>query len=259
MKTLHEKRWWMVFWSLGVIGMSLLMMSFYHSFSGGQFDEALKNLPKSFQGIIGNMASLKTVPGYVSQEVFALRVPLLTLIMGIILYTGVLAGDENEGTLQSLLAQPVSRLRVFLEKLLAAMVVSFIICGAAFIGVWIGLLLIHEQMSLLRLFQAVVGAWLLVFMFGSLGFAIGAITGKRGIAGSVTGLLTFGSYLLSSFAPSVALIEKIDKYFPFHYYNNPAIAVNGLKGSNVLLMVSVSGLLLIIAAVIFTKRDIYQR
>lgn len=259
MKTLYEKRWMMLFWGLGVAAMALLMMGFYHSFSQGGFDDALKNLPKSFQSLVGNLASLKTVPGYVAQQVFALRVPLLMLIMGAMLFTGLLAGDENDGTLQTLLAQPVSRGRVFMEKFLAGMLISFVISLGALIGVLIGLLIIHEQMGFIRLFEAVVGVWLLTLVFGAVGFALGAITGKRGIAGSLTGLFTFGSYLITSFAPNVSGLAGIEKFSPFHYYNNPAIAEYGLDTGNVLVMVSATLVLLAVAFVIFNRRDIYQR
>jgi ABC-2 type transport system permease protein len=235
------------------------MMAFYHSFSGGQFDDALKNLPDSVKGLVGDVAALKTVPGYVAQEVFGLRVPLLVLVMGIMLFTGLLAGEEGEGTLQTVLSQPVSRLRVYVEKLLAGIVVSFVICLAAVLGVKLGLVLIHESMGLMKLFEAVVGVWLLTFLFGSIGFAVGAITGKRGFAGSVAGLIAFGTYLLTSFAGSVSGIKTIERISPFHYYNNPAIAQYGLKASNVWFMLGVSAIFLLVAAVIFLKRDIYQR
>ena len=258
-KTLYEKRWMMLSWSIGVMAMALLMMAFYHSFSGGGFDDILKNLPKSVQGLVGDLASLKTVPGYVAQEVFALRIPLLTLIMGATLFSALLAGDEGDGTLQTLLAQPVTRLRLFGEKYLAGLVISLVICGAAIVGVLVGLLLIREQMSFVRLLQAVVGVWLLTLTFGTLGFAVGAVTGKRGLAGSVSGLLTFSSYLISSFVTSVAWLAPVEKFSLFHYYNHPAIASYGLRASSVLVMLGVMAVLLLGSAIIFLKRDIYQR
>lgn len=259
LKTIYEKRWFIVFWGFGVVAMSLLMMGFYHSFQGGDYDQILKNVPKSLQGFVGNLASLKTVPGYVSQEVFALRVPLLTLIMGVVLFTGLLAGDESEGVLQSLLGQPVTRLRVFVQKFLAGSFISLLICACAFIGVGLGLLLIHENMSFLRLVQAIFGVWLLTMVFATFAFCVGAITGKKGLTGSVAGLFTFGTYLITSFAPSVSGLSKIDKLSPFHYYNNPSIAEFGLKGNNVLILGGVSLILLIISVYIFIKRDIYLR
>lgn len=258
-KTLFEKRWMMLLWSIGVIVMSMVMMAFYHSFSGGEFTEALKALPKQFQGLIGDIDSLKTVGGYVGQEIFSLRIPLLTLIMGIVLFTSLLAGDERDGTLQTLLAQPISRFRVFIQKYMAGLIISGVICASAIIGIRLSLVLIHESMSMLRLVQAVLGVYLLTVMFGTLGFALGAITSKKGLAGSLTGMFAFVSYMITSFAPSVSWLKNIDTFSPFHYYNNPNISIVGIKGSNVTVMLSIIAISLIVSAFIFHKRDIYQR
>lgn len=259
LKTMYEKRWMMLLWGIGVAAIALLMMGFYHSFQQGGFDQVLKSVPKSFQSLVGNAASLKTVSGYVSQEVFALRVPLLTLIMGIVLFSALLAGDESDGTLQTILAQPVSRTRVFIEKYVAGLVISFVICLFAIIGVVLGLLLIHEQLSFLRLLQSVIGVWLLTVLFGTLSYTIGAITAKRGVAGSLAGVVAFSTYLLTSFVGNVPSIAGIEKISPFHYYNQPAIATYGLKGENTLVMLAVIAVLVLIGVLIFRKRDIYQR
>jgi len=258
-KTIYEKRWMILFWSIGVIAMALLMMAFYHSFSGGSFDELLKNLPKSFQGLVGNLKELKTVGGYVAQEIFALRIPLLTLIMGVILFTGLIAGDENEGTLQTLLAQPISRFRLLVEKYVAGLIISFVVCASAIVGIWLGVVLIHESMSMLRLFQAVVEVWLLTVACGTIGFTIGAVTGKKGLAGSAAGLLTFLFYMVTSFAPSVSWLKQPERLSLFHYYNHPSTALYGIDGMNAFVMIGAIAAMVLLATVVFLKRDIYQR
>lgn len=258
-KTLYEKRWMILFWSIGVVLMALLMMTFYPTFKQGEFDQVLKSLPKSFQGLVGNADSYKTVPGYVAQQVFALRIPLLTLVMGVTLFTGLLAGDEGNGTLQTLLAQPVSRLRVFVEKFMAGAITSLVICSGAIIGVLGGVLIVHEHIGLGRLVEAVIGVWLLTLVFGTIGFALGAITGKRGLAGGVAGLVTFASYMITSFAANVSSLSAVEKLSPFHYYNSPATAQYGLQIHNVAIMVIVILALLIVSSLVFIKRDIYQR
>lgn len=258
-KTLYEKRWTILFWSIGVILMSLLMLTFYPTFKQGEFDQVLKSLPKSFQGLVGNADSYKTVPGYVAQQVFALRIPLLTLVMSVTLFTSLLAGDEGNGTLQTLLAQPVSRLRVFIEKFVAGALTSLVICSAAIIGVLGGVLIVHEHIGIGHLAEATIGVWLLTLVFGTIGFALGAITGKRGMAGGVAGLVTFASYMITSFAANVSSLTTVEKLSPFHYYNNPATAQYGLRLHNVLVMVVVIVVLLIVSSVVFIRRDIYQK
>lgn len=258
-KTLYERRWSTFFWALGVVAMALLMMAFFHSFKDGGFDQVLQNLPKSFQSLVGNAASYKTVPGYVAQQVFALRVPLVTLVMGITLFTSLVAGDEEKGTLQTLLAQPVSRFRLFAEKYFAGMLISFIVCAGAIAGVLIGLLIIHEHIGFGQLLGATIDVWLLTLLFGTIGFAIGAITGKRGVAGGLAGLFAFGSYLITSFAASVSGLSTVEKFSPFHYYNHPATAQYGLNTHNVIVMLVTIAILIISSLVIFLRRDIYQR
>jgi ABC-2 type transport system permease protein len=175
------------------------------------------------------------------------------------LFSGLLAGEEGEGTLQSMLAQPVTRLRLFVEKVLAGMVISFVVCLGAAAGVLLALTLLHEQISLGRLLEATVGAWLLLMVFGSFSFGIGAITGKRQVAGGMTAMAAFGTYLLTSLASNVASLSTVEKLSPFHYYNTPAITVYGLAKNNVLVMVSVIIFFLVVSAIVFQRRDIYQK
>ncbi|MEK7602744.1 MAG: ABC transporter permease subunit [Patescibacteria group bacterium] len=259
LKTLFEKRWMALGWGIGVAAMSLLMMSFYHSFSDGVLDELAKNLPKSFQGLVGDLQALKTVPGFVAQQVFALRIPLLTIIMSVILFSGLLAGDEAEGSLQTILTRPIKRHSVYMQKLLAGLIVSLLVCLAVIPGVTLGLFLINESMSFWLLFQAVLSAWLVASTFGVIGFSIGAITGKRGQAGSFAGIFAFVSYLITSFVASVPAIQTIERLSLFHYYNKPAVAEYGLTRGNSLIFIVVILVCSLIGLAVFVRRDIYQR
>lgn len=258
LKTLYEKRWMMLGWALGVAAMALLTFAFYPTFRQGGFDEILKNAPKSLRAMIGDPASYKTVPGFIGQEIFALRVPMVTLVMAVVLFTGIMAGDEDKGTLQTMLAQPVSRHRLLLEKFLAGSVITFVVCLGAALGILLALPFIHESLSLVRLLQAITGVWLLTMLFGMIGFALGAITGKRGLAGGVAGLFAFGTYLLTSLVASVSSLKGLEKISPFHYYNNPLITRVGLIGHDVLIFAIPILVLLLISAWVFTHRDVYQ-
>lgn len=258
-KTLYEKRWMMLFWFIGVGVMAFITMTIYPSFREGGFDQLVQNVPKPLQAIIGNIADNKNIPGFIGQQIFAFRIPLVTLVFGIILFGGLLAGDEGDGTLQTVLAQPVSRSRVYVEKFLAGLVISLVVCAGAILGILLGLMLVNESFNLVRLLQSILNVWLLTLSFGSIAFAIGAITGKRGTAGGVAGLFTFGSYLISSLAVNVTSLEPFQKFTPFHYYNQPAVAVSGQSASNTLTLTGIVLVLTVISWFIFTRRDIYQR
>ncbi len=259
LKTIYEKRWFIIGWSLGAAAMAMLTFAFYPSFKQGGFDEVFKNIPKSLQSLVGDPSSYKTVQGFIGQEIFALRIPMVTLVMAIVLFTGLLAGDEDKGTLQTLLAQPVSRRRVLSEKYLAGATMSFVVCAATSFGILLIVPFIHEHVVTVRLAQATVGVWLLTLLFGTVGFAVGAITGKRGLAGGVAGLVTFGSYLITSLVANVNGLKPIEKISPFHYYNNPLIARFGIARHDVLILGLPTLILFIVSWLIFSRRDIYQR
>ena len=259
-KTLYEKRYYMLFWALGIAVICLITLSFYPSFSQeGGIADALKNLPKSAQSLIGDISTIKTVPGYIGQQLFALRMPLLSIIFALILFAGLVVGDEADGTLQTLLVQPVNRTRVLLEKLFAGMIAIAVTGVGMFVGIRVALILIDSDFSNLRLIQSIAGCWLITLVFGVFTLMIGAITGKKGVTSGLAAGVTFLCYFVTSLAPSVSQLRGIEKLSPFHYYNSPIIAQNGLKMSHVLLLTGVIVIMTVIATAAFNKRDVYQR
>jgi hypothetical protein len=64
LKTLRDKRYFILGWSLGLLFLGFMMTSFYPSFSGGQIDQLLDSLPPAFQGLVGNVQDWRELPGY---------------------------------------------------------------------------------------------------------------------------------------------------------------------------------------------------
>lgn len=78
-----------------------------------QLTDAL--LPESMRRFFGDISSIATPEGYYASSYFALA-PLLAAIVGLIAGSAAVAGEEAAGTLDLLLAQPVRRTRLLLEK-----------------------------------------------------------------------------------------------------------------------------------------------
>lgn len=258
-KTIYEKRWMMMWWSLAIILLTFFTLSFFPTFSkNSAFEQSVQDTPEALQGFIGDAASFRTIAGYIDQQVLA-QLPFLTLILAVILFTSLLAGEENEGTLQTLLVQPVKRSRVYFEKLLAGMVVVGVACLALLAGVVIGLLVVNESVNMGRLLLATGMLWLLTLVFGVFGYVLGAITGKRGLSGGLAGVLAFTSLLISTLAMGVKGLRGVDNFSPFHYFNKPSILQYGIELSDVALLGGSVVVMVIIGWVIFERRDIYQR
>ena len=257
-KTIYEKRWTVVAWAFGLFSMTFFTMIFYPYLKNSGFDQVIANVPKSLQNLLGDSSNYKTVVGYVDQQIFAMRLPLMSIIMTITIFVGIGVGDEDRGTLETLLALPIARTKVFWQKFAAGAALT----GLASIGIFFGVIasfpLIHGSMSYLNVAEATFGCWLVSLAFGALAYALGAGTGKRGLTIGLTSGVAFVSYMISSLAPAVDKLSFAQKFTPFYYYNVPGIAQHGLKFSNLAVLVGSMLLLLLVSLVFFRNRDLVR-
>jgi ABC-2 type transport system permease protein len=256
-KSLYQRRWMLLFWSLAAAAMACLPMAFFESFmQGGALEELLATLPEQIRVLVGDPAQLRTIGGYVDSQIFAMRVPMVTVSMAIALMVGLTAGEEHEGVLQTALTLPISRSRLMVEKYLAGLA----LLGVAHVAVLGGLLLgmqFTEGSHPFGLFAgAALNCWVLSAAFGSVAFLMGAGTGRRGLALGVASLVAIGDFLVHSLAQSSERLEAVGRMTLFHAYSSPRPVVEGLAWSNVLALVSLSVVLVVVANFLFARRDL---
>src|SRR3990167_9610802 len=182
-KTLYEKRWAMLWWSLAMVVTTVLIVVLFPTFKDS-FGQSLQNVPESMKSILGEAADYQKIEGFIELQVL-MQMVFFTIIYAVILGTGLIAGEENQGTLETLLTNPVNRTRVYFEKFAASAVILAVVSFSMFFAIWLGAEMIGESINLWRLFQATFMMWLLTMVFDVLGFALGAITGRRGVSGGV--------------------------------------------------------------------------
>lgn len=257
LKTVYEKRWTIFAWGLAIFLLTLLTMTLFPTLRDA-FGETLKDVPESAKAFLGDATAYQTIEGFTDLQVFAQMV-FFTIIMGVILGTGLIAGEENEGTLQAILTLPISRTKVYFQKLFACMVIVGIVCLVMYLAILGGALIVGESMPLGRTLLATAMLWLVTMVFTVLGFSLGAIFSRRGISGAAAGMLAFITYLITALATSVEVL-KIPNYFsPFRYFNNPSILKNGLEFSDLGVLLLINVVLILAGYVVFIKRDVYQR
>lgn len=256
-KTLYEKRWGMLWWSLAMFATTLLIVLMFPIFQDS-FGKSLQDVPESLRSILGDASDYQRLEGFLELQVF-LQMIFLTIIYGIILFTGLLAGEENDGTLQTLLSQPVSRTKVYFHKLLAANLILWVVSFAMFLAVWLGAVLINESVDVWRLLQGTFALWLVSAVLSIFGYMLGAVTGRRGLAGALAGIFAFASYLVSSLVATVDALKPVNYVSPFKYFNNPRVMEQGLQMENVMYLVIGCVVPIIIGWIVFMKRDVFQR
>lgn len=256
-KTFYDKRWFLLGWSVGIVSLIALTIVFFPSLSKGQnLEQLFQNVPKQLQSLVGDVASYRTITGYIASGIFELRIPMLTLPMGIILAINLGITEESNGQLYQLLAQPISRPKVVVQKWLTMLGIISTVFIAFGLSIFAVVALIGEHAANLKVVQLLVISWFLTIAAASLTYMFGMATGKRGLAIALGSLATFGSYLITSFATQVEWLKNIDYLSLFHYYHPSIIIKSGLSLSHLLVFSSISLISLIIATIGFSNRDI---
>lgn len=255
-KTLYEKRWMMIAWGISMIALAALTMALYPSFSQLGADEFVNSVPESLRSLIGSVESFKSIPGYVAQQIYGPQIPIMTIILAVVLYIGIGVGEEDRGTLQTLMAQPITRSQIYLQKFYAGAIILSIVSVTVAIGVLGGVIGLGEEISLLRLLQATIMLCLLNIAYGVVAYAIGTGTGKKGLAIGVSSAYAFLSFFISSLAPSVKALQPFEKLSIFYWYNTPQPVVVGMDWSNVLIIVVFIVVFALVGLFGFLRRDI---
>jgi ABC-2 type transport system permease protein len=182
--------------------------------------------------------------------------PLVFLIFAVGAGSRAIAGEEEQGTLDTLLANPIPRPRVLLEKV-AAMVVATLALGAVLVvALVVGVIASDMNIAIVRLVEQVVSLTILAIALGSLSLAIGCLTGSRSMANGVTGAVAVGAYLVDALASSVHALEPYQWLSPFHYYAAHDPIAQGLSAVHAAALVASAALLVGAALVAFERRDL---
>ena len=239
-----------MFWMMGV-----MMGPIYAGIRALPIDVA-DVLPESLLTFFGG-GNLSTPEGYYQVETFGMMTPIAIVLVAVAVGAKALAGEEENRTMAVLLANPVPRSRIVLEKMLTMVVYAVIVGIATFAGVSVGSLISGLGMNLGHVAAACLLATLVSLVFGALALLLSAATGQTRIAISVPAGAAVGFHVLNS------LGQINDAWWgrlsPFHYYLNSDPLVTGMDWGNGLLLAAITVALLALAVPAFARRDLRQR
>lgn len=255
-KTLRDKRFFILGWSLGLAFLGFLMTAFFTSFSGNEIDQLLGALPPAMQGLVGDLQDWKELPTYIGSQVFDIRLPIFISILAILLAVSVTVGEEEKGLLRTLTSLPISRRAILLAKWFAVVVICLIASVATVAGIEAGLPLTGEALDQMVLVRLGLFTWLLVTALATVIFAVGLSTGKRALTTGVAIIVTIGSFLLSTFATAVDWLKDYEWLSMFHYFPAVDIAKGDIDWKNIFVYLVVIVISLTVTFVAFSRRDI---
>ena len=93
LRTLYDKRWFLVGWSTALSLMSILMIAMYPSLHEGMRSIAA-SMPEALQGLVGDLSLFAHLDTYLSSQLYDIRIPLFLMIMSVVLAQSISVGSE---------------------------------------------------------------------------------------------------------------------------------------------------------------------
>ncbi len=256
-KVLKEQQRSLLYWAIGLIAMAAIMSALFPSIAGmPSIDQYIQEIPEAMKGFIGGITDYSTPVGYFSAELYSFMVPLLFLIFGIGFGAGAIAGEEEKGTLDFLLANPVPRWSAVVAKFGAMAAGMLFLTSVFWAGLAICALVIEIDISLLKVAEATFNAMLLAMVFSTLALFLGCLTGNRGMSLGISGGLGVLTYFLNALG---GLVDKLNDFrflSPFYHYMEPNTLKNGFDAGHLFVLAALIIVFFIAAIPAFTRRDL---
>ncbi|MEO6714667.1 MAG: ABC transporter permease subunit [Mycobacteriales bacterium] len=260
-RLLRDRRRSMLWWALGVLVLVAFTAALYPSIRNeAGFDEVIKGLPESMKVIVGYDPNVPvTSPaGYLHGRLFALLAPLVMLVFAISAGSDAIGGAEEAGILEPLLAHPVTRTRVYVERYAAnlAMLTALVGLFALTVIVVAGPVGALEGIELTRLAGGCAAMLVLAHVHGAVAFAVGAFTGRRGPAVAVAAALAIAGYLAQSIVALSPSLRWLRFLTPWHAYLDRNTLVYGASAAAfVIPLIAIAGAVTL-GHWVFVRRDL---
>lgn len=244
-------------WVAGIVALVAMIAGFYPAVRNlASLDSIYASLPSALQSLLGG-SDLVTPAGYLRTQLLAFFLPVVLLILAMGRGAAALAGEEEDRTLDLLLAQPVTRTRLYVTKAIALLCWLALMTLATFATLaaldhvtgldlsWANLAAVSVQMGLLCLTA------------GLLTMAVSAAAGRRVIGIAVIGYYVFLAYLLQGLADVVSWLRPVRPLSLWRWYLGDDPLTSGLDTAAVLVLVGVSAVATLAGAWAFQRRNLH--
>lgn len=251
----HRKS--LLIWIAGIIAMLGAGMGKYTGMeeSGEAMNALMADMPKALQAVMGvGELDIGSPIGYYG--VLFLYLLLMAAIHASMLGAAIISKEERDKTAEFLLVKPLSRRRMLMYKLLAALtnVVVFnlvmLISSIVVVGSYA-----QGESYVQTLLSFMTGMLLVQLVFLTVGMAIAGAgrNPKRAVAYSAAVMLL--TFLLSMVIKMSGHIDYLHVLTPFQYVDAAAVIDQGIGTEYVLLSLGISVLSLAILFIGYNRRD----
>ncbi|MBU2500791.1 ABC transporter permease [bacterium] len=256
LKTLADLRGQTLVWSLGLAVLGAVNVLLYPTVQNMPGLVAfLDNLPPAFKAMIGDVQALARIEGFLRVKLID-PLPLLLAVFAVAQGAALIAGEIEARSLDLLLARPVSRSRVVLEKFMALAAATVIMTVGLVLGLVGGAIFVETGIGVGYFLRGAANALPLTWLFAALALLASCRCSRSRTAALTAGSVVVAAYVFETLRLTTPALRGWDELSLF------AIQKAGFTGQGSLDPGPICGLLAaaiglgLAAAVVFDRRDL---
>lgn len=241
-------------WSVSVAAVCAMYAGMYPWMDEFDLESMMKAFPPAFIEALG-YDQMGSAAGYLQSAVYGLVALALLLIFAIATGARLIAGEEEDGRLELEFTSPTPRGSIYVQRLAVLWTGISVLVGALFAVTELLNLVQGLEVVLGNLLAGTLQLWLIVGMYGTATFALGAATGRRGLAlGAASGLAVAG-WMFNAIGPTVDQ-DWMAAISPFGWYMRENALIEGLNPLGVALLLAVTVVCAVGGWLRFRARDL---
>lgn len=178
-------------------------------------------VPPILQGFAGRVVNVDTLGGYMQYK-YGTFFPLIASLWSILALSGTLAGEASRGSLEFVVAEPIGRRRIALQKLAGHVVGLAIAVAVVFVSLLIAGTfgtLPGDAIPASAALGYALWLGLLALVSGAVAFAVAPFLG-RGAAVAIAGTLMFAGFILNGYQAAIPSIAPLANLTWFGWTSN---------------------------------------
>lgn len=255
---LRARRGAILGWAAGLALFAGYIVILYPEFAEPMSAMNLEDI--SLYQVFGDFTDFASFTGFVSAEVL-IFLPLLLAIYAIVNGTGTLAGEEDNGTLEPIMALPLPRWQLLMSKAIALGVTLALILLVVGLAMAVSVTTLPEDLDIGGVTRGdmivvALAVWPLLAFFAMFSLFLGAFAPSRRIAAIIATVFLVFSYFGNNLAGMVDWLERIQPILPFYYFDSANLMKDGPDLQDTLVLLAAGGVSLVLALVFFQLRNV---
>lgn len=260
LRTIKDRKVSLIIYCLAVIMFVWMYVAMYPTISrdAEDFQKAFDSYPQEIFEVFGiEELSFDTLEKFLAMEHYSIIFPLMLLFFLISIAGGSLAGEIDKGTIENILAKPISRLKLFFSRYLAG-VISLLVFTAASVFSAIPLAMLHDVDYQGKGYLYV---FALSLLFGwaifSIAYMFSALFSEKSKVYMFTGGLFLLMYVINIASTLIEKLEDLQYLSFFYYYDyNKALMDAAIDWLPIVVFAGTAIICTAIGAFYYHKRDI---